>query len=381
LKRKHFRLAIKLLLDLLNPDARNQLIQAMTTWDVSIWQMLQKVCLGQGLAAYLYFELSSDPIFLYLPEHFRQCLEIQYLGNQSRSKRLQEELSEILHRSSISGIQVMPLKGSLLAHRFYSVPWLRPMADIDLLIQPAEYQGLADILKGLGYHLQPSAGYYANHDTYLQPGGNLVVARDIEHPDNPRPVEVHIKLNRPLWGNVAAIDLTDLLWDGSLVGEISGQKAIIPRNLNLIVYLAFHTIQHLAMNTGRIIRFLDLALTSNKVADFTNLIYPSRVYMVLRLAERIFPHYFRETDYSVIAQDAHPRLRRWSKTVALDDRCGLVIDVSSMGRNRLRLYWERWNPSAWRLTVGYEHLPLPLAYLVHVYSMFAHIIRKSTYKY
>ena len=107
-----------------------------------------------------------------------------------------------------AGIEVMPLKGALLTTMAGPEAAARPMADLDLLVHPADRAGLGAVLAALGYRHAPEANPRPTHDVFLDPGGGRIVSFEGEHPDNPRRVEVHVEVKRHLWGWVDDDDLT-----------------------------------------------------------------------------------------------------------------------------------------------------------------------------
>ena len=60
-------------------------------------------------------------------------------------------IDQLLAAFAIVGIPIILLKGAALAHRIYPGPELRPMVDIDVLIDPADMERAVAITRGLGY--------------------------------------------------------------------------------------------------------------------------------------------------------------------------------------------------------------------------------------
>ena len=60
-------------------------------------------------------------------------------------------VDQLLAAFGLVGIPVILLKGAALAHRIYPSPELRPMVDIDVLIDPADTERAVAIARGLGY--------------------------------------------------------------------------------------------------------------------------------------------------------------------------------------------------------------------------------------
>jgi hypothetical protein len=60
-------------------------------------------------------------------------------------------IDQLLAAFAIVGIPIILLKGAALAHRIYPRPELRPMVDVDVLIDPADMERAVAITRGLGY--------------------------------------------------------------------------------------------------------------------------------------------------------------------------------------------------------------------------------------
>lgn len=345
-----------------------------SAWDEATWQAAELVALMQGIGPYLHHRLSSTLLYDTLPAPFRDWLAAEYALNGARVARLHADLAAVLRAAGKAGIAVMPLKGSLLTTRLYEVPAQRPMADLDLLIRPADGPALTATLQGLGYQLQgPLSPRHNRERIFVNPGGCQIASWRSDHPDNPRPIEVHLSLKRSLWVDAGATDLTDYLWAGSQETEVLGERARVPAPENHLVYLAMHATGHHLMGTGRFIQLLDLAQIA---PQFPHLDPPDAnwVYPALRLAARGLPGGFGAGDLSALAQRTHPRLRRWAETVPLDGRCGLNVDPTPPSKqNRWRLRWVRWHPSPERLALAYGDTPLFLAYPRHVLTVLRHL--------
>jgi hypothetical protein len=64
---------------------------------------------------------------------------------------LDRELAHLLARLADRGVMALVTKGAHLAHAVYPLPALRPRADTDLLIEPADKAATADVLGACGY--------------------------------------------------------------------------------------------------------------------------------------------------------------------------------------------------------------------------------------
>ena len=219
------------------------------------------------------------------------------------------ELAAILAAAAAAGIEVMPLKGALLTTMAGRGPRRRPMADLDLLVHPADRAGLGAVLAGLGYRHAPEANPRPTHDVFLDPGGGRVVSFEGEHPDNPRRVEVHVEVKRHLWGWVDDDDLTAALWAGARSGEVLGQRAAIPRPDALFAHLAIHASSDLLSGRGRLVQWLDLGSMAPLAGDLATMPHPRLAFPALRLAARALPDAMAALDLAPLsgARPAPPR--------------------------------------------------------------------------
>ncbi len=345
-------------------------------WNWEGWEAAQQEVFRQGIGPYLFHELKDRPFFDTFPVQFQEWLAYGFKMNAARLERLRSSLVEILNASNLAGVRVMPLKGFALLQRCYPSMDTRPMADIDLLVTEADFAGLQDILIKLGYQHHDSPGRYANHHRFNPPGESKIASTSVEHPDNPRPVEVHTEIRRTLWGSVGELDLTDFLWQGAKTGEILGQSAWIAEDQRLLEYLACHALQHLLIYNGRLLQFLDLALLLQNSGPVLELRYPQRVYPVIRLAQRALPGYLASFDLSLLEESLPPALQQWADTIPLDERCGLVVGESPERRGRIKLRWERWALTPHKIALAYGDTWLLAAYFQHLHAMTQHMLQR-----
>ena len=276
-------------LDQPEPD---QAPETFRRWDDITWRTTQRVVFMQGIGPYLHDKLSASKMYGALPASFRDYLAQEYAMNVERLKRLHAELEAILRAANQARIEVMPLKGSLLTTHYYSKPAVRPMSDLDLLIHEQDRSSMANILNQLGYVCYSPLIGFAHHESYLLPGSQ-VVKRGGEHPDNPRPVEIHVSAKRVLWADILTPDLTAELWEGAKPVDILGQRVWLPREGPMFAYLALHSLTHFLHQTGRMLHWLDLAYFAASVPDIDRLPDPNLVYPPVTLAARAMPSAFQ----------------------------------------------------------------------------------------
>lgn len=132
------------------------------------WPLFSEIVLGQRLAPILYETLRDRQL---LPTEVEHPLRKEYLRTALRNGLLLAELGELLQKLNGVGVSVMPVKGAALAGPVYRNPAVRPMADLDLLVAPAEATVACETLTGLGYKaniLEPWPNYTRRYRQVLE---------------------------------------------------------------------------------------------------------------------------------------------------------------------------------------------------------------------
>jgi hypothetical protein len=112
------------------------------------WNYLIRAAHLHGVSPLLHAATESDGS---IPEAARDALRTSWWTTHFRNRMLVGELKEILAAAHARQIPIMPLKGALLAPRYYSTPALRPMSDIDLLVRPHDLHAARDLFSAQGY--------------------------------------------------------------------------------------------------------------------------------------------------------------------------------------------------------------------------------------
>jgi hypothetical protein len=140
-----------------------------------------------GLGALLEWCVAADPEAAASPLWPRvrgAALTARVLAEESR-----EALCGVLDAGAGLGVEVTLLKGASIAHQHYPAPHLRPMRDLDVLVEPKAAAALEAALVETGYEAMPghlAPEFYAGH----QHGVPLV------HPGTGVWVEIHRRLFR-----------------------------------------------------------------------------------------------------------------------------------------------------------------------------------------
>jgi hypothetical protein len=123
------------------------------------WEEVAITAIALGLAPLLHWKLEQAKIEV--PPLTLAKLAITRKAHAQRNQKIAGQLAELLAACAGQNIQVIVLKGALLAQTVYAEAALRPMNDIDLLFQPADLPRVGQFLEGLGYmgkHRQADQG-------------------------------------------------------------------------------------------------------------------------------------------------------------------------------------------------------------------------------
>jgi hypothetical protein len=214
------------------------------------------------------------------------------------------------------------------------------------------------------------------HYRYLKPGNQEVVHWHRPSPENPRPVEVHTNLARMLWGDTRFPDISKQLWAGSWTGQLNDVPVLFPRDEHLFAHLALHTLDHLMLQKGRGIQFVDLSIMAAKGLPVDQTLNPNWIYPALKLASRCMPAWWQKVDLSEMEPSVSNPIILWANSVPIDGRCGMRVDPRPPAIRRFAIHWERWRPSFWRLLITHPDTPLPRALARHIQKVFTHALRR-----
>ena len=122
---------------------------ARTAADFAAWEELvtQAELDGLGPLLYTHLQAAGAP----LPPSVKRQLQGLYLRHRQANQVRAQVLGEILSCYRAAGIQALVLKGAALAHLLYPQPGLRPMRDLDLLVQKSEVRPAQQLLADLGF--------------------------------------------------------------------------------------------------------------------------------------------------------------------------------------------------------------------------------------
>ena len=179
------------------------------------------------------------------------ALRKHYLSSAAANTLLLRELGTVLHALRSAGVPAIPLKGACLAEPVYRDIALRPMADLDLLVRPADMPGALHVLQGLGYA----------SDQPFDPAAQPTDFQDMPMMSKAgcAPIELHWTLVTPLCNARLGPDELDGIWSRAVHATIAGEPALTCAPEDLLLHLCMHASVHHRFYGITLRHFVDIA--------------------------------------------------------------------------------------------------------------------------
>lgn len=214
------------------------------------WNYLLRAADRQGVAPLLHDWLRRHPQVAVPPDAAEQLHNI-YWTSHFRNRLMLEELQRLVEAALHEGIDVMPMKGALLAVEYYSRPALRPMSDLDLLVRAADLERMDALLERLAYVPLESTPSYGGDEQLDRASRDRVWAR------NRGGVEVLVEYRavalQATVGRLGDLDATlasairthtDLLWARAARAADAPTARRQPSREDLLLHVAGHLGAH-----------------------------------------------------------------------------------------------------------------------------------------
>lgn len=201
------------------------------------WHLL----MGQARAGYLgtllYAQIAAVGLLPLMPQEVKATFDEMYRETLLQNLRLRTALENLLRQFAEAGIEVVPLKGVVLAERVYgNIAW-RSIRDIDLLVHRADIPHIDALLRGDRYFSKETEG---DAQTFW-----AIEGTETKHTRADAPIiELHWGLSkRPTYrhGLVA-----EAIWARTQTETWHGQTIRVLSRADELRYLAIHcTADHL----------------------------------------------------------------------------------------------------------------------------------------
>lgn len=155
----------RIIAPVLNPDFSNDRPPSYLNRNRE-WHNLFKT--SKDIFPYLYYKIKNNSSITDFPNELLQEVKDCYYQNLSHNMLLYEDLKAILHACKDKDIKIVLLKGAFLARFVYEDLGLRPMTDIDILIEEKDFEIFKDVLETLGYYPVPRGNFHFLKDGFFR---------------------------------------------------------------------------------------------------------------------------------------------------------------------------------------------------------------------
>lgn len=196
-----------------------------------VWETIIRDATAQDLLPLLSRYLKASDVSRRPPAALLDQINENIVGLVARNVLLAQELASILEAFEAREVACVPMRGLALAELLYGDIAARPMGDLDLLVRKEELQGVATILKGLGFreldHRPGFARAFSYALEFFKDRHGWVI------------VEPHWTIAYPPF--VDRVDM-EAVWKRCKRGRIVGVETWLLDPVNLLVHLCLHLI-------------------------------------------------------------------------------------------------------------------------------------------
>jgi hypothetical protein len=275
-------------------------------WSDFEWNIARAVAAMHGVSPLL-----STTMRWQGPPGWMTFLEEQRIHTAARHHRIAELLQQIDELGRATGIAAVALKGAALhAIGLYAIGE-RPMADIDLLVRPADAERMARLLETLGFY-QDRVNW---KERVFTPLVEHAVGGLGEHSSNNVKIELHERICERLPWRIT--DVTDCVFPAQARPGVNAY----PSTASLMIHLLLHAAGAMAFQALRLLQLHDLAQLSSRMteADWDQVLTQRRrgglwwAFPPLNLAARYFSSRIPSRVLAALADDCPFVLDRVSR--------------------------------------------------------------------
>lgn len=203
------------------------------------WVLFSRLANHHRVLALVYGVLKHEDCFL-VPEPILIKMQERVHQQSKTTLWLASELVHVCWQLEEKGIQVLSLKGPLLALRIYGDLLLREQGDLDLFVSPETYSEVKHCLLELGYRCaHPNADNWSSiqERTFLDLYGQISFFRS--NPDCI--IDVHVRWFR----NPYAFEIPfSTAWEQRDIVILQGYGLSVPDPLHSFLFLCVHGAKH-----------------------------------------------------------------------------------------------------------------------------------------
>jgi hypothetical protein len=282
-------------------------------WSDTQWTMARAVAAVHGISPLL-----SRALQWRGPGAWTRFLEDQRTHTAARHLRIQALLGSIDQTAREADVAATALKGAALHELGLYAAGDRPMADVDLLVRPADVDRMAALLVSLGYR-QSGVTWKERIFTHVD---ERVPAAFGEHSNNSLKIELHERICEKLPWRLT--DASEFIFPLQPRPGLNGY----PSNGSLMRHLLLHAAGSMAVQGLRILQLHDIALLSTRMSESDwNEIAASGTrdarmwwaYPPLALVSRYYPSRVPSRILAVLSDDCSYFLRAFAARKSLVD--------------------------------------------------------------
>lgn len=223
------------------------------------WEDMAVTAIALGLAPLLHWHLAR--IQVTLPPIVVAKLAVTRQAHAKRNEAIGQQLAELLAAFAQQKVDILVLKGALLAPTVYAEAALRPMNDIDLLFRTEDLFRVGDVLERLGYQgkhksAEQGPGVTKHLSTYRRAGNQGATPNPYLSAGGDRMVEPHGSLEEAWFG--LKVDITPGVWERAVPISLYDQPAYRLSTSDMVLHLTVHAAFHVIMGASVFVQLYDM---------------------------------------------------------------------------------------------------------------------------
>ncbi len=192
------------------------------------------------------------------PTYFQQTLNEKYQMALYQNIFIKSQTEQLLELFEECKIDVIPLKGTMFAEKYFHHLGARPTSDIDLLVHPTDIEIAEQAVKKIGYIIEETRIPFHFHSSFskLIPGSHI-----------PLTVELHWNIVKE---NTANFQIEEMWNDSSTIEGFQHVREL--SDLHTFYMICLHGWRHNLDSLKYFIDIIQLIITFNDKIDYDELI-------------------------------------------------------------------------------------------------------------